>query len=180
MKGPSRDIWKVSLVRRSDQFVFGDGWKGFVADQSLAMGDFLLFRYDGNSRFKVLVFDSTACEKKEAFLARPNVEEGNMVVEENNEYEEDVRVKEEEEEENKPLVHFAKRRLEWILKKKGGISDRLATNDHSKKIEKKKKKEKQFQFDMDQSNSKKLMINSGMIQFSMLFCLSMLDRIGFF
>lgn len=157
IKGPSGGIWKVDLVKNSDGFVFEHGWKGFVADQSLTTGDFLLFSYDGNSRFKVLLFDSTACEKDEAFLARPSkkdkafvsrrrVEEENVVVEERN-----VSMEDEEDEENKPLVHFTKRRFEWILKKKRGIHDLLAADDPSKQ-----KRRKHFEFKTDQSSSKKL------------------------
>lgn len=154
LKGPSGGIWKVNLVKNSEGFIFEDGWKRFVADQCLVVGDFLLFRYGGNSRFKVLVFDSSACEKKKSFLARPSVEEENEVVEESEESEEDVSIEDDEEEENKPLAHFAKRRLEWILKKKRGINDLLAVKDSSKK--KMKKQKRLFQFNMDESNSKNL------------------------
>ena len=161
LKGPSGGIWKVNLVKSSDGFNFEDGWKEFVEDQSLVMGDFLLFSYDGYSRFKVLVFDSTACEKKKAFLARPSIREEMNVVEGSEESEGEASMAEEEEEDNKPLVHFTKRRFYGIMNRKRGINDLLAKNDPAKK---KKKKEKQFQSDMDQSYSKSSKLNSSFIK----------------
>ena len=163
LKGPSGSTWKVNLVKSSYGFIFEDGWKEFVADQSLVMGDFLLFRYDGYSRFKVLVFDSTACEKKKAFLVRPSRGEEMNVAEESEESEEEVSMGEEEED-NKPLVHFTKKRFYEIMKRKRG----MAMNDPSKK---KKKKDKQFQSDVDQSYSKssKLNLRKGMSFFFFFF-----------
>ncbi|KAL9267531.1 B3 domain-containing protein [Drosera capensis] len=39
-----------------------EGWKEFVSFYSIVLGHFILFRYDGNSRFHVVIFDMSACE----------------------------------------------------------------------------------------------------------------------
>nr|CAD1823578.1 unnamed protein product [Ananas comosus var. bracteatus] len=70
LKGPGGSIWNAELVENSQGFRLESGWKEFVADHSLAAGDFLVFQYDGRLRFSVLVFDSTACDKEAAFSAR--------------------------------------------------------------------------------------------------------------
>lgn len=134
------------MVEDCDGFIFEDGWKEFVADQSLAVGDFLVFRYNGNSMFKVLVFDSTACEKKKAFLARPSIEEGTEFVEESEESKE--MEEDEEEEDNKPLIHFTNRRLNGFLKRSRGSNNLFDVNGSYKK-------RKQLQSEVDQSNSKR-------------------------
>ncbi|XP_008787668.1 B3 domain-containing protein Os11g0197600-like isoform X2 [Phoenix dactylifera] len=71
LKGPSGGTWNVEFVKTSKGLLFANGWKKFVADHSIELGDFLVFRYDGGLHFSVLVFDATACEKEAAFLARP-------------------------------------------------------------------------------------------------------------
>ncbi|XP_010924451.1 B3 domain-containing protein Os11g0197600 isoform X3 [Elaeis guineensis] len=71
LKGPSGGTWNVEFVKSSKGLLFANGWKKFVADHSIELGDFLVFRYDGGLHFSVLVLDATACEKEAAFLARP-------------------------------------------------------------------------------------------------------------
>ncbi|KAG1346956.1 putative B3 domain-containing protein [Cocos nucifera] len=71
LKGPSGGTWNVEFVKSSKGLLFANGWNKFVADHSIELGDFLVFRYDGGLHFSVLVFDATACEKEAAFLARP-------------------------------------------------------------------------------------------------------------
>ena len=41
---------------------FCDGWQEFAEHHSIFAGYFLLFTYEGNSKFRVSVFDFTACE----------------------------------------------------------------------------------------------------------------------
>ncbi|XP_020682851.1 B3 domain-containing protein Os01g0723500 isoform X2 [Dendrobium catenatum] len=75
LKGPSEFIWGVDLVKKPDGLFFSDGWETFALDHALAAGDFLLFEYNGNSTFSVMIFDNTACEKEVAFFARPTCDE---------------------------------------------------------------------------------------------------------
>ncbi|XP_009389535.2 B3 domain-containing protein Os11g0197600-like isoform X2 [Musa acuminata AAA Group] len=72
LRGPSGKIWDVELVDSSNGLRFESGWKEFVVDHAMEIGDFLVFRLEGCSFFSVLVFDATACEKEVAFLAMPS------------------------------------------------------------------------------------------------------------
>ncbi|XP_010255054.1 PREDICTED: B3 domain-containing protein Os03g0622200-like isoform X2 [Nelumbo nucifera] len=58
-------FWSVEMAQDEDNWFFQDGWKEFVQDNSLRSGYFLVFRYNYNSSFDVLIFDSTSCEKEE-------------------------------------------------------------------------------------------------------------------
>ncbi|CAA7056893.1 unnamed protein product [Microthlaspi erraticum] len=48
--------------------VFKQGWKLFAEDQSLEFGDFLVFSYDGRSRFSVTIFAKDGCKKDLGFV----------------------------------------------------------------------------------------------------------------
>ncbi|KAL6283593.1 hypothetical protein ACE6H2_014522 [Prunus campanulata] len=63
LSGPSGIRWTVELEERGNGLFFQDGWQGFVKDHHLEDGDFLVFKYDGESKFKVTIYDRTACEK---------------------------------------------------------------------------------------------------------------------
>lgn len=43
--------------------VLKQGWELFAEDQSLEFGDFLVFTYDGRSRFSVTIFAKDGCKK---------------------------------------------------------------------------------------------------------------------
>ena len=43
--------------------VLQSGWKSFVSAHDLKKMDFLVFKYDGMYRMKVLIFDPSGCEK---------------------------------------------------------------------------------------------------------------------
>ncbi|XP_064959575.1 B3 domain-containing protein REM16-like [Musa acuminata AAA Group] len=68
LKGPSGNLWNVKLKRSGDDVAFTGGWSKFAEDHLLELGDFLVFRYIGDSCFKVLVFDKTACEKEHSYF----------------------------------------------------------------------------------------------------------------
>ncbi|KAK7818810.1 b3 domain-containing transcription factor vrn1 [Quercus suber] len=59
---PYGHIWHVGLEKSDKNIWFGDGWQDFVEYHSICYGYFLVFRYEGNSNFHVLVFDKTATE----------------------------------------------------------------------------------------------------------------------
>ncbi|XP_042507251.1 putative B3 domain-containing protein At5g66980 [Macadamia integrifolia] len=61
-------IWHVELEQVDSNLFFQDGWKGFVKDQSLKLGEFLVFIYDGNSVFDVKIFGINGCEKQETLV----------------------------------------------------------------------------------------------------------------
>lgn len=64
LKGPSGKRWIVELEERENGLFFhAAGWQGFVKDHLLQVGDFLVFYYYGESKFKVKIYDKSACEK---------------------------------------------------------------------------------------------------------------------
>lgn len=56
----------------------GDGWEEFVKENELHIGEFLLFRYEGNRVFDVTVFQTAECERE----CHPPVDEGGPAMEE--------------------------------------------------------------------------------------------------
>ncbi|XP_009364120.2 B3 domain-containing protein Os01g0723500 isoform X1 [Pyrus x bretschneideri] len=65
--GPSGSAWSVELIEQNGGLFLHHGWPAFVRDHYVECGDFLIFRYDGDLRFTVLIFDQSACEKEAAF-----------------------------------------------------------------------------------------------------------------
>jgi B3 DNA binding domain len=59
-------------MQSKDDLYFESGWRDFVFDHSIQTGELLVFRYEGQSSFSVLLFDQSACEKKSAFSAQPS------------------------------------------------------------------------------------------------------------
>ncbi|KAL0360764.1 UNVERIFIED_CONTAM: B3 domain-containing protein REM16 [Sesamum radiatum] len=71
LKGPSGHEWSVGLVTNGDTLLLKDGWKTFVDDHSLEENDILIFKYNGNSRFDVLMFDQESlCEKATSYFVK--------------------------------------------------------------------------------------------------------------
>ena len=62
LKIPNGAAWKVGLMRADDEVWLQSGWKEFADYYSIGYGHFLVFRYDGDSTFRVLIFDKTASE----------------------------------------------------------------------------------------------------------------------
>jgi hypothetical protein len=59
---PNGRFWQVGLEKANAKIWFHDGWQNFMEYHSIHYGHFLVFRYEGNSKFHVLVFDNTATE----------------------------------------------------------------------------------------------------------------------
>ena len=69
LKGPSGVVWNIGLNTRGDTVYFVDGWQRFVKDHSLKENDFLVFKYNGESLFEVLIFDGESfCEKAASYF----------------------------------------------------------------------------------------------------------------
>ncbi|KAG2316958.1 hypothetical protein Bca52824_020080 [Brassica carinata] len=72
-------LWKVETKTEEGvgDVVFKKGWEKFANDHSLEFGDFLVFSYDGVSRFSVKIFDKNGCKnisvavEKEPVLVKP-------------------------------------------------------------------------------------------------------------
>ncbi|XP_043713905.1 B3 domain-containing transcription factor VRN1-like [Telopea speciosissima] len=59
---PSGKIWSIGLRKCNEMVWFDTGWQEFVEYYSILENYFLVFRYDGNSKFYVSIFDTTTCE----------------------------------------------------------------------------------------------------------------------
>ncbi|XP_024629238.1 B3 domain-containing protein REM16 [Medicago truncatula] len=69
LKGPSGVVWNIGLTTRNDTVYFMDGWQRFVKDHSLKENDFLVFKYNGESLFEVLIFNGESlCEKAASYF----------------------------------------------------------------------------------------------------------------
>ncbi|OMP02455.1 hypothetical protein COLO4_11082 [Corchorus olitorius] len=62
LKVPSGDVWKVELRKRDGKVWLKNGWPEFSNHYSLDQGYFLVFRYQGNCNFHVIIMDKTATE----------------------------------------------------------------------------------------------------------------------
>ncbi|KAG7993801.1 hypothetical protein I3843_01G024200 [Carya illinoinensis] len=59
---PNGVEWKLELTRCDGEIWLQKGWQEFLEYYSVKPGHFLVFRYEGNSRFHVLIFDMSATE----------------------------------------------------------------------------------------------------------------------
>lgn len=60
-------LWDVDVEETHKGVFMKNGWQAFVDHHLLKLGEFLVFRYDGNSVFTVKIFRTNGC-KKEAFV----------------------------------------------------------------------------------------------------------------
>ncbi|CAK9178588.1 unnamed protein product [Ilex paraguariensis] len=71
LKGPSGTAWSVGLASSGDTLLFKHGWSAFVEDHSLEEDDVLVFKYNGDSRFDVVMFARLSfCEKEGSYFVR--------------------------------------------------------------------------------------------------------------
>ena len=75
LKVPSGAVWQVGLKRGDGEVWLDGGWREFVEYYSIGYGHFLVFRYEGNSIFHVLIFDRTASEIEYPSTNAPHYEE---------------------------------------------------------------------------------------------------------
>ncbi|RZC44266.1 hypothetical protein C5167_037214 [Papaver somniferum] len=62
IKVPSGSIWRIGLTNRGGVTSFEYGCQEFMEFYSISVGHLLVFRYNRNSRFHVLIFDISATE----------------------------------------------------------------------------------------------------------------------
>ncbi|KAI4313571.1 hypothetical protein L6164_026536 [Bauhinia variegata] len=70
---PNGEKWEVNWVKHDGDVYFQKGWKEFAEHYSLAHGHFLVFKYEGKSRFYVHIFDTSALE-----ISYPMVKSGEI------------------------------------------------------------------------------------------------------
>lgn len=73
LKLPSGSEWLVELRRWDGEVWFDNGWPEFSKFYSLDCGHWLVFRYEGNSKFNVCIFDKS-CTEIEYPLIMPKME----------------------------------------------------------------------------------------------------------
>ncbi|KAF7070690.1 hypothetical protein CFC21_076167 [Triticum aestivum] len=67
IEAPDGNIFNVQATKDLDKIVLGSGWGVFISFYEVKEGNFLVFRYMGDSHFKVLIFDFGSCCEKEVF-----------------------------------------------------------------------------------------------------------------
>ncbi|GAB2285205.1 hypothetical protein Dimus_019656 [Dionaea muscipula] len=65
-------VWEVELVKSGEGFWLRRGWDKFMKGFSIGYGYLLVFRYEGNSRFHVIIFDLSATEVEYPLMAAGN------------------------------------------------------------------------------------------------------------
>ncbi|GJM95291.1 hypothetical protein PR202_ga12007 [Eleusine coracana subsp. coracana] len=63
LEAPDGNMYNVQVFKDLNKLVFRSGWGTFCNAYQLKLGDVLVFRYSGDSHFKVLIFDPSGCEK---------------------------------------------------------------------------------------------------------------------
>ncbi|XP_057437016.1 B3 domain-containing transcription factor VRN1-like isoform X3 [Lotus japonicus] len=61
---PNKTKWKVYWMKRDGDVYFHNGWKEFAEYISLEVAQFVVFQYEGKSRFNVIVFGKSGIEIK--------------------------------------------------------------------------------------------------------------------
>lgn len=56
--------WSVNLKKVDNNVILEKGWNKFVEDNCLEFGDFLIFSYDGSSKFHVRLYGKNGCKKE--------------------------------------------------------------------------------------------------------------------
>ncbi|XP_054814670.1 B3 domain-containing transcription factor VRN1-like [Prosopis cineraria] len=59
---PDGLAWKMELEKSENEVCFCKGWQEFVKYYSISFGFFLVFKYEGNSQFSVVIFDVSGAE----------------------------------------------------------------------------------------------------------------------
>ncbi|KAG8651330.1 hypothetical protein MANES_07G115300v8 [Manihot esculenta] len=62
LKVPSGEKWEVQLVKCDDEIWLTNGWQEFVGYYSLACGYFLVFEFEQNCHFNVIIMDKSSSE----------------------------------------------------------------------------------------------------------------------
>ena len=69
--GPSATMWEIELKKTDTVEFSGDGWKEFVKAYELKDKNLLMFKYNQNLSFEVLIFDPESfCEKEQSYFVK--------------------------------------------------------------------------------------------------------------
>ncbi|XP_025806972.1 B3 domain-containing protein LOC_Os12g40080-like [Panicum hallii] len=64
LEDPDGNLYSVKVSQDLNKLVFRYGWGALCSAYELEQGDMVVFRYSGDSHFKVLIFDPSGCEKE--------------------------------------------------------------------------------------------------------------------
>ncbi|PUZ67690.1 hypothetical protein GQ55_3G455200 [Panicum hallii var. hallii] len=64
LEGPDGNLYSVKVSQDLNKLVFRYGWGALCSAYELEQGDMVVFRYSGDSHFKVHIFDPSGCEKE--------------------------------------------------------------------------------------------------------------------
>ncbi|XBI33146.1 hypothetical protein VPH35_056508 [Triticum aestivum] len=67
----NRDSYTIKVAKYQEKHVLTAGWPQFVENFHLQLGDSLLFRYNGDSLFSIIIFDKLGREKASSVLVDP-------------------------------------------------------------------------------------------------------------
>ncbi|KAK9136204.1 hypothetical protein Syun_015534 [Stephania yunnanensis] len=62
LKVPTGKDWQIKVRNENGDMFLQEGWQQFKEEYSISAGHFLVFRYEGNSNFHVLIFDMSGSE----------------------------------------------------------------------------------------------------------------------
>ena len=62
------NTYNVHVAKELNNLVLRSGWSIFASIYGLEEGDFLRFKYNGDSHFKVEIYDPSACEKESSCI----------------------------------------------------------------------------------------------------------------
>ncbi|KAK4268127.1 hypothetical protein QN277_024825 [Acacia crassicarpa] len=66
----SERSWMVDIEEEEDkQLYFRRGWNTFVQDNDLEFGDFIVFKFDGNSTFKAKIYEKSYLRRKKTSMS---------------------------------------------------------------------------------------------------------------
>ncbi|CAM0875854.1 unnamed protein product [Alopecurus aequalis] len=69
----NRRIYIIGVAKHQEKLVLTVGWGDFVKNFGLQMGDTIIFRYNGNSKFSVIIFDKLGCENALSVVVEPEL-----------------------------------------------------------------------------------------------------------
>ncbi|XVF17774.1 hypothetical protein REPUB_Repub10bG0152500 [Reevesia pubescens] len=69
LKVPSGDTWQVELTKSDGDIWLQNGWQEFAQHYSQKYGHLLVFKYEGNGNFQVLIFDMSATEIEYPYIS---------------------------------------------------------------------------------------------------------------
>ncbi|CAM0949215.1 unnamed protein product [Alopecurus aequalis] len=64
LEAPDGNLYNIQVAKDPNKIVLGSGWAAFVSANGLKEYDLLVFRYNGHSDFKALIFEPSGCEKQ--------------------------------------------------------------------------------------------------------------------